>query len=189
MRLFLAFTLPDAVRWDLDRRTQPLRSRLPEARWVRPEAMHLTLAFLGETPPEKLADLDRELKPVFSAFSAMVLRVEGVGGFPPGRHSRVIWAGLETDGDLLGLQAAVAGAVERALGKPLDDERFHPHVTLARCQPPWPGRALEAVRGVFAGALPPPFPVLRGTLFESHLKPSGTEHKVVREYPLGEEKR
>lgn len=189
MRLFVAFTLPDAVCRDLDRRTQALRPRLPAARWVRPEAMHLTLAFLGDTPPEKLADLDRELKPAFAAFQAMVLRVEGVGGFPSDRPSRVVWAGLEADGDILGLQAAVAAAVVRALGKPLEDGRFHPHVALARCQPPWPLRAVEVVRGAFASALPPPFPVLRGTLYESHLKPTGAEYRVVSEYPLGAEKR
>jgi len=187
MRLFIALTLPEAVRRDLDRRTRPLRPRLPRAKWVRSEALHLTLAFLGETDPERLAVLDGEIAPAFAAHRAMHLRVSGAGGFPPRGKKRVLWAGLEADGDLAGLQSEVQKAAERALSTELEKRPFHAHVTLARCRPPWPAGALETLRTAFEGGLGESFPVRAGTLFESELKPAGAEYRALRQYPLREE--
>lgn len=44
MRLFIAIELPDDLKAALGR----LRVDVPGARWVQPEQLHLTLAFLGE---------------------------------------------------------------------------------------------------------------------------------------------
>ena len=51
LRLFVAFEVPAAVRSELGRAVEPLRSRLPKARWVPVENQHVTMKFLGSTYP------------------------------------------------------------------------------------------------------------------------------------------
>ena len=53
MRLFVALDLPDAVRRALADLIAQLKPKSRSARWVRPESMHLTLKFLGETNSAK----------------------------------------------------------------------------------------------------------------------------------------
>ncbi len=49
MRLFVALNLPPELRMRIaDEVIAPLGERLPRVRWVRPETLHVTLAFLGE---------------------------------------------------------------------------------------------------------------------------------------------
>lgn len=190
MRLFVALELPEHLRDELDRRTHALRGKLPKARWVRPQAMHLTLSFLGETESERLDDLRRELAVACATAVAMELRLHEIGAFPPRGKARVLWAGLAgADGRpspaLAHLRTAVAEAVERAAGVAPETRPFHPHLTLARCAPPWPRDALERFLSDF-GALPDEaFTVAEGVLFESELHPAGACYRVVGSYPLG----
>ncbi len=50
MRLFIATNFPEVVLRDLNDRAVKLKPRLPAASWVREEAQHVTLVFLGEQP-------------------------------------------------------------------------------------------------------------------------------------------
>ncbi|MDE1977495.1 MAG: RNA 2',3'-cyclic phosphodiesterase, partial [Elusimicrobia bacterium] len=54
MRLFIAIPIPKSVRAALAEFQNHLAARLPGWRWSKPENLHLTLAFLGETRPEKI---------------------------------------------------------------------------------------------------------------------------------------
>ncbi len=186
MRLFVALEVPPEVRRELDRRSRDLRAGLPKARWVRPEAMHLTLAFLGETDGERLPGLFEELAAAFRPGAAMELRVAGFGAFPPRGRVRVLWAGVETAGDLAGRQRRVVDAVGRALGAPLEEagRPYHPHLTLARCRPPWPRPALRRLADALGSAAALPFAVADGALIESHLSPAGAHYEVLRRFPL-----
>ncbi len=194
MRLFVAIEVPSEIRLELERRisrlrasgaTGNLRPRLPKARWVRPEAMHLTLAFLGETDPERLPELHRELGAAFAAGEPMALEVAGTGAFPPRGRKRVLWTGVEAAGDLGGLQARVAEAVERAAGVEVERRPYHPHLTLARCKPPWPPSAVERFAGDFGEEPAGSFTAERGSLIASELHPRGARYRTVESYPLG----
>ncbi|MEE8524060.1 MAG: RNA 2',3'-cyclic phosphodiesterase [Thermoanaerobaculia bacterium] len=189
MRLFLAIEIPGEVQRLLADGHASLRAELPKARWVRSELMHLTLVFLGDTDPDLVETLARELTAAVADHAPMQLTVTQAGAFPPRGHARVLWAGLEADGDLEGLQTAVAGAAERTLGELTDGkqkQRFHAHVTLARCRPPWPRWAVEKLVAALARDRPPdPFPVTEVALIESALRPEGPRYRTVGAYPLG----
>ena len=58
MRLFVALELPADLQRAVGELVSQHRPALPKARWVRPENLHLTLAFLGETATERLPDLE-----------------------------------------------------------------------------------------------------------------------------------
>ncbi len=185
MRLFVALEVPEPVRREVRRRVAGLRERLPRARWVDPEVLHLTLAFLGETAPERAAGLAGGLAAAFAAWPPMTLRLAEAGTFPAGRPARVAWVGVEAPPQLAPLQAAVAAAVREATGQVPDDGRpYRPHVTLARCPAPWPLGAADKFVAAFPAEIGPPFQVAHGVLVESRLSPRGPSYRTLAELPL-----
>lgn len=189
MRLFLAIDLPDDVKRRLATGSAMHRESLPKTRWVREETLHLTLVFLGEVDSALVPTIDRALKPVFASRATTTARIGSGGAFPPRGKARVLWASFEVDGDLVGLhrnaESALASidAGEQPLYEP-ESRRFHPHVTVARCRNPWSRPAVDRwVQGFGRPDLS--FPIREGTLFESHLRPSGPRYRSVSTYPLG----
>ncbi len=185
MRLFVAIEIPSEIRLELERRSLPARPNLPRARWLRPQAMHLTLAFLGDTDPEVLPQLHRELRRAFAAGEPMALTMAEVGAFPPRGRKRVLWVGVEAEGDLGGLQARVAEAVEQAAGIEVERRPYHPHLTLGRCKPPWPPAAVARLAAAFGEQPAGAFTAERGSLIASELHRSGARYSTVETYPLG----
>src|ERR1700720_4174756 len=118
MRLFVALEIPEPVRRGVRRRMAGLRERLPRARWVNPDVLHVTLLFLGEVPPDGVEPLADRLRGAFAPFPPMPLRLAGAGTFPVGRPARVAWIGLAAPPELVPLQAAVVRAAREVLGLP-----------------------------------------------------------------------
>jgi RNA 2',3'-cyclic 3'-phosphodiesterase len=185
MRLFVALEIPEPVRREVRRRVAGLRERLPRARWVDSDVLHLTLLFLGEVAPERVAELAGRLGQAFAAQPALPLRLAGGGTFPAGRPARVAWIGVAGPPELAPLQAAVVRAAREVLELREAGERpFQPHVTLARCPSPWPRGAAEKFAAAFPGEIGPPFVADRGVLVESRLSPRGPRYRHLAELPL-----
>ena len=146
-RVFLAVETPDAVRAAL---RAPLAALEPLSAVVRinsPERMHLTLHFLGHLPRADVEQLPATLEPVVAGHRRLRLAVQGVGAFPGMARPQVLWAGV-TGPDLDGLSAlqAALGRAIRAAGLATED-RFHPHLTLARVRRPPRGDERNLLRG------------------------------------------
>lgn len=184
MRLFVAVETPEPVRQEIARLRARLAGALPKARWVRPETVHLTLVFLGETGEATVPALASRLGAVFAARAPFELAVRGAGTFPPRRPARVAWLGVTAGPDLAALQAAVAAAAVEVAGIEPERRPYHPHLTLARPSRPWPRSAVERFLEVADRPIGEPFTVNRGVLMESHLGPGGARHEVVSELPL-----
>ncbi|HYX23030.1 MAG TPA: RNA 2',3'-cyclic phosphodiesterase [Thermoanaerobaculia bacterium] len=187
MRLFVAIEVPEPPRREVRRRVEGLRDRLPRARWVDLDVLHLTLLFLGETAEANVPVLAAKLRAVFSRFPPLPLRLAGGGTFPPGRPARVAWVGVESPPELLTLQADIAQAAVEALGCEPEERAYHPHVTLARCADPWRREAIEKLTNAFTGPVGPPFVAHHGVLFESKLSPKGARYRQVEVFPLEED--
>lgn len=184
MRLFLAIELPEPVHREIERLMARLERELPRARWVRPEAVHLTLSFLGETDPSLLAALTEGFRPAFAGCPSLTLRVARGGTFPPGRPARVAWLGLEGPPELVRLQGELARVAHEVAGVAPEERAFHPHLTLARPDPPWPREAGERFAAAADRSFGEAFEVGRGVLMESHLGPGGSRYHVVESFPL-----
>jgi 2'-5' RNA ligase len=142
MRLFVALDFPEEVRNALRELMERLRRDSGGARWVRPEGMHVTLKFLGETDEKNLANIRGALAEIHSA-SPVEMHFRGLGFFPNERRPRVLWCGIEASPNLGELAASVEGALE-PLGFPRESRAFVPHLTLARF--PSPDRHQKLVR-------------------------------------------
>ena len=181
MRLFFAVELPSDVQSVLGRLGPKDESR--DYRWTDPSLLHVTLAFLGEQPPEKLDVLQQVGAAAASASHTGTLRLGSAGSFGARRAPRVLWVDLTGDLDaLLGLQQQVATGLRDA-GFALEDRPFRPHITLAR-------RRETAQGGLPVGWPPatitaPTFPLNQLTLMQSRLSPRGATYTPVFEFPIG----
>ena len=174
-RLFVAIDLPEQQRQLL----ATLQTGVPGARWVRPEQLHLTLAFLGEVQQETCAPLSRLLAQI--RFAPFQLDFGTLGRFPPRGLPRVLWIGLQPQPHLLQLERAVS-TTALSCGLVLEARPFFPHITLARCKEP-DRQALSAELAGRNSANLPPFQVQEFLLFESRLTQQGAVHKVLQRYP------
>jgi 2'-5' RNA ligase len=167
MRLFVAVTLGADIEARATAAMAELQAMAPQARWVRPEGLHLTLSFLGEVAAERLPELREALSGVATHHAPFTLSVAGGGGFGSPRHPRVLWAGIGGDTAALGaLQAEVAAALE-PLGFPRETRAYTAHLTLARAKHPRGEAALAPCVQALAGAAWGEARVERLLLFES----------------------
>ena len=186
MRLFVALDFPDAVRQTLRELIARLQPGFRSAKWVRPEAMHITLKFIGEVDGEKLAPIRGALAPVHSS-APVEIHFRGLGFFPNERRPRVLWCGVEASPNL----AELAEAVQRALVPldiPAESRDFVPHLTLARFnRDGGPHRDLETLARAAGELKSYDFGRTRETefhLIESILKPAGAEYRRLETFPI-----
>jgi 2'-5' RNA ligase len=129
MRVFIALDIDDAIRARLEQFLDGVRGFAPEARWVRPGSMHVTLKFVGERPPEGVEEIKRALHAIRAGAIEIVFR--GYGFFPTAKAPRVFWVGIGAGPELAALAKSVDEATA-ALGVPSEEHEFSPHLTLAR---------------------------------------------------------
>jgi 2'-5' RNA ligase len=177
LRLFVALDLPAAAREAL--LAFAAAAADPEVwRPVTPDALHVTLAFLGPRPPADVAAIERVLA-AESGGPAPRLALGDALLLPP-RRARVLCADLEDpDGTLAALQARVSEGLAAAGVYTPEKRPFRAHATVARLRPR--ARAPRAV------AAQPAALAFRGeavTLYASRLHPSGARYEALCRAPL-----
>src|SRR5262245_269882 len=166
IRAFIAVELSDAARRAAAAVCQALRAAAggPDVRWVRPEALHVTLRFLGQLETSRLPALVESVAAALAGSAPFRLELGAVQLFPGPGRPRVVVLEVGPEAPLAALAAAVERGVVAAGCEP-EPRRFRPHLTLGRVR----GRAAPDV----ATAPPPPSPfeVTEAVLFRSDLGP------------------
>ena len=181
MRLFVAITLGPQVEAQARAGLERLQALAPQARWVPPDNLHLTLSFLGEVEPGRLLEVRLALEEVGPAHGPLGLSIGGGGGFGDPHHPRVLWAGVGGDTRALrALQADVARTLQ-GLGFEFESRDYVAHLTLARARGPRGDRELAACVQALQGAHWGEARVERLVLFESR----HGRYLVQHEVPLG----
>ena len=179
LRAFFAIELGESARSQAADVAAALRARPggDAVRWVRPEALHVTLRFLGEIAPALVEPLLSQVRAQTEQVAPFALRLGELGALPSTRRPRVLVITLEPEAPL----SALASAVERgvvAAGCAPETRPLRGHLTLGR------------VRGAppsLAGVIVPPavFDVTESVLFASELHPSGARYTPLGRAPLG----
>jgi len=188
MRLFIAMPLTPPIEESLGKVVQELRHDNSTVKWVRPENIHLTLRFLGETAETLAPDIIDTIQHTASEFQPVPVTIAKLGGFPSLNRARVIWAGLEGETIILTRIADHIQQAVRALGFEPDNKPFRAHLTLGRVRR---GRSLprEVISRIDRYELPMMKLVLdRIVLYESKLTPSGPIYERLHESSLTEER-
>lgn len=175
-RLFVALDLPDAVVEALVAWRAPLLRGRDDLRAVAPEALHVTLCFLGAQPEEAIA-------PLGALVEACASGLGGVGGLAlgeplwlPRRRPRVLAVAIDDrHGQLGALQEELVTRLAADGRHDPEARPYLPHVTVARV------RGREAA----SGGRPPPAPpslVFDGAalvLYRSRPHPSGARYEPL----------
>jgi 2'-5' RNA ligase len=129
MRLFVALDIDDSIRARITRFLDGVRGFAPDAHWVRPESLHVTLKFIGEQSEDKLEKIRRALESIVA--NKVEMNIRDYGFFPSPRRPRLFWIGIESGAEL----ASLATTIDEKLADlaiPKEEHIFSPHLTLAR---------------------------------------------------------
>jgi len=186
-----------------------VRGFAPDARWVKPESLHITLKFIGEQPDAaverikielsqielNMIDLNElELNEVTS--SGIEIHFRGYGFFPTAKSARVFWVGMEAGPGLASLAAAIDEKTA-ALGIPKEERAFSPHLTLARAgggsgsprqrKEDGPNRSFQHLQEKLAALSTGEFGTMTAReffLYQSQLSPKGSTYTKLARFAL-----
>ena len=133
IRSFIAIELPGEAKLGLHQLQDALKlAGHTFVKWVTPEAIHLTLKFLGSISTTKVAEVSRAMSEVSQGFSSFQIKLGGLGAFPNLRQPRILWLGIGGEVDkLTALQQCIDASLV-PLGFTQEKRPFTPHLTLAR---------------------------------------------------------
>lgn len=175
-RYFVCIELPR----DVTARLDMLRGKLPNARWIDQEDMHLTLRFAGELDGPTVATFVRALGEIDQPTFPIQLERPGFFGHD---KPRAVWMGVAPSTTLASLHSDVDRAARRA-GLPPDGRKYTPHVTLARINRGKPNAVAQYLSEI-GNPLIAPFEVDRFALWSSGRSRGGGPYVVVEVFPLG----
>ncbi len=189
LRAFVALDLPVAMRegivaWGKRELCDP------GLRVVRPDSLHVTLAFLGwtaEKDVERLGEIVEGLRA-----RAPELRLGDPVGRPSGKRPRLFALPVESSG-AVALQAELEEKLVAARLYEPEKRPFWPHVTVARVKNEKRGAKRPAVVKRPPGRLPrrllSPATGVRVTLYRSELQPQGARYTPLAQVELSEDGR
>ncbi len=129
MRIFVGIDLDSDIRSRISRFLEGVEGFAPDARWMRPESLHITLKFIGEQAPEQVEAITKGLRQVENR--VLEIRIGGYGFFPTVKAARVFWTGVHAGAELHEFSKTI-DATTAELGIPREDRPYSPHLTLAR---------------------------------------------------------
>jgi 2'-5' RNA ligase len=183
VRLFLAIPLPPDL---AARASQILPTSLPALRRVKAENLHVTLAFLGQTPDERLDDVAAAAREAAARVSAFALSFDRAGRFPERGRPRVVWLGIAGgEASVAELGAGVYAAL-RTRRLSFDDRPLAPHLTLARVVEDASSAEAKTVGAALEGLAIEElrFEVNDITVVQSVLSPKGPRYTARATVPL-----
>ena len=176
-----------------------LRRRLSHEKminWVKPTNIHLTLKFIGETPPQDEPKIIEAVSKVLENQKSFTIDFNRTGIFGARYAPRVLWLGMQqTPDELLKLEEAVLTAFDGigylrdrqnfdGIGYLRDRQNFVPHLTLGRikdlCEKQYFQKVVQAIEQKSYIHQE----VNEIILFQSILRPEGAVYKVVKRWSL-----
>jgi 2'-5' RNA ligase len=179
-RTFVGVSLNDPLRQQLAAIQQTLARTGARVHWTQPDALHITVLFLGDLDDQELVkvcqDVDRQT-PRFPRFS---VAIHGLSGFPTPRRPKILWAGI-ADGaaELVQMYQHFEQQFVKSIGYRPEERSYSPHVTLGRI------KADEAAQQI-ARELPRysdhrfgDMPVSEIHVFRSDLRRDGPQYTIL----------
>lgn len=194
MRLFVALDLDDNIRSRIARFLDRVQGFAPEARWVRPDSLHVTLKFVGEQPEAQVDEIKRELAGIEA--DHFDVNVRGYGFFPSPRAPRVFWIGIDGGSRLTALAETVDSKLV-PLQIPKEEHAYSPHLTLARSagasgsprqqKRDTPNQSFQRLQEKLAALPAPEFGTITAReffLYRSQLSPGGSKYTKLAGFNL-----
>lgn len=149
--------------------------------WVKPENLHLTLLFLGDTPDNEIKEITPLLQEIMAQQHCFELRLTGFELFPA-IQPRLLWAKLEAgDKRIFALAKQLNHAISE-FGYELESRALKLHITMGRIK----AQQIPSTENEFLAAALPTVPAVYDTVtyYSSVLKPEGAIYKPIERYQL-----
>ena len=152
-------------------------------KWINPENIHVTLAFLGDTEEEMIKIISEMLKGVCEGSGTFELIIRGSGVFKNLSDPRIIWTGIEPSGKLVKLHEIVVKGLKNT-GIKLEEQPFNPHLTIGRIKFLKDRNVLKTILDKYQNTEIQIVPVSEVILYESILLQTGPVYKSIEKYKL-----
>ncbi len=176
IRLFVAVEIPESIAEEVSY----VYRGLPGANWTRPENLHITLKFLGDTDEKKVCKIQEVLSSI--KHESFRIKLSGVGNFSKKGSGPIIWIHINPLERLRELHRKVENKLN-SLEIPGEKRKYTPHLTIARMKRYHHGR-MEDYMNSFSQFESSEFEVNAFHLFSSQLKPEGAIHTIENSFPL-----
>jgi len=161
-----------------------LRESGAAMRWVKPDAMHLTLKFLGDVEEADLGAVCNAAVSAAARRAQFEIAFVGAGAFPRTVRPRTVWLGVRNGYDAVcALQASIESSLE-GIGIAREDRRFSPHLTLGRAKHDAGNRRLSELIAQSADFDAGRMLVEEVVVFSSELRSDGPVHTPLARAPL-----
>jgi len=182
MRCFIAIDIDDRIIAALSDLQEKFASSADiqkgDVKWVGPQAMHLTLKFLGEIKDEHAADVCNITKDVAGRHKRFELEVESIGHFG-GKSATVLWVGAgQGREELLQLQKDLEQQLASA-GWPKEEREFTGHLTLCRIKNSKAGIKIAQLARNHSSLKFGATPVDSLSVYQSQLTPQGPIYTLL----------
>jgi 2'-5' RNA ligase len=128
MRLFIAINFTDDIKNNLGNVIGNLKENTLQRRMTRRENLHLTLVFLGEIEPGKIAEIKKIMAKI--DVKRFILKLSGFGWFKRNSGS-ICWVGVEKNSALTELYQQLCDGLLKS-GFDIEQREYKPHITLSR---------------------------------------------------------
>ena len=179
-RAFIAIDLPESVKSFLSEAQEALKSYGFRVKWVRPQNIHLTLKFLGDTATADINKIAEAMMLAARGCPAMSLAARGIGFFPHVRRPRVIWAGLDGQLEILANLQQTLDAQLVDVGFARDSRAFKSHLTLGRVRGKIAPDRIKTAMDKLKDFESESFEIDEIILFKSELRPTGAVYTRVQ---------
>ncbi len=199
-RLFIAINLPAELQRRLAAAVAPLRAFFPDARFIKPENIHITISFLGYQPDDAIPKIVEAIREAARAIESPEIAFTKITYGPPsrgrsalrrgegaaGKNPRMLWLlGDEATDERLGRVKTNLENEMEARNIRFDREEFRTfrtHATLARFQA---SKKYQNRDSVILPAFVARFAADSLDLMESHLGRSGAEYTRLASFAVG----
>ena len=169
-RIFVSIDLPKQVK---DYLGSLGRSDIYWIKWANPKNYHITLSFLGDLKPQRLAEARGVLTEVAPFYKPFTLKLAELK-----TSQDMLWLLPEKNEVLEDLQSELKSKLRGARVGKRERRGYMPHVLLARSKT---GRAMQQIVQNFQ---PVEFPVDKINLYNSELTPGSATHTLIESFPL-----
>lgn len=142
-------------------------------RWSKPENYHITISFLGDSPNHNQDQIVEALRS--ESFASFWIQIQDMGFFLNGKHSNIVWAGIESKG-IETFQLQVQKCMKN-LGYHREIKPFRPHITLGRMK-----QLDEELHKQSIHTVLDQFKVSKFCLFESFFSSMRVEYKILETF-------
>ncbi len=188
-RTFIALEMNETLQRYLNGVIQQIAPALSDLRWVSPQGIHLTLAFLGEIDQFQLIEAAVAVQVTARQASPFTYRLTRLNIFGTEQQPRVLWMGIEeTSGALKRLHSTLLQQLDQHGFAP-DRRPFSPHLTLARGKAPLQPDGQAYIHELLTGKQEQflsskEYPVAHMHIMKSELTPAGAKYTRLHTYTM-----